>query len=480
MSQLAAVAQSDTRRSQMARQSVLPEAPPFWSRQVFGPSAVFTALAIGSGELIFWPGLSLPYGAGVLWIALIAVAIQYVMNIEIGRYSLATGESVVVGATRLWRGWGWILLVGTVLPWLWPGWARAGSQVLAGAFGIAEKPVSIISLVLCGLLLAAPKRVYSLVEGLQTFLLVFILLGVFGLFAIVLGNTNSAPSGGFWSAFFMGDGIGTLLGKSVGAKSADFFALLGGVVFAGAGGILNLGYGLMLCEKGFAMGTYAQPIVGIRHSLGLHAASDTRPEIETGPETMNRWRRWIRLSRQEHALLFVGGNSFTIVFLSLIFFSLLGRSTDAQGMAFLQTATQKLADNFGSGTSLLFVAVAYVILFTSEIGIIDVTSRLAAGIICSLVNLPKSTASVVYHAIVWTEIVFGIVLTLADPRQPYWFLVTSGILNTAVMAVYTALVAELNRKKLPAMLRPHRLSTAVLWAAAIVYGGFFVLTLTRL
>jgi hypothetical protein len=83
----------------------LPDPPPFWSRRVFGPSAVFTAMAVGSGELVFWPGLSLANSSGVLWLAILVVLLQYVMNVEIGRYSLATGESAVVGAVRLWRGW---------------------------------------------------------------------------------------------------------------------------------------------------------------------------------------------------------------------------------------------------------------------------------------------------------------------------------------------------------------------------------------
>src|SRR5215213_10202265 len=81
----------------------LGEPPPFWSRRIFGPSAVFAALAIGSGELVFWPGLSLSNGSGVLWIGLVAVLAQYILDTEIARYSLATGESAVVGATRAWK-----------------------------------------------------------------------------------------------------------------------------------------------------------------------------------------------------------------------------------------------------------------------------------------------------------------------------------------------------------------------------------------
>lgn len=458
--------------------SPLPKPPRLFSRKVIGPSAVFTALAIGSGELLFWPGLSLTYSAGVLWIALAAVAIQYVMNIEIGRYSLATGESVVVGATRLWGGWGWILLLGTVVPWLWPGWARAGSQLVSVVYGLPEKPISIISLIICGILLAVPKSVYKLVEWLQSALLVFILVGV--LVLCVLAVQSTASVGPFWSSFFQGEGVGSLLSRMFGARSNDFLALLSGIVFAGAGGILNLGYGLLLCEKQFGMGRFSRPVVGLRHSLGLESTEAVRPELDSSAETKSRWRRWMSLARREHLLLFVAGNTFTIIFISLIFFSLLGVQPGVQGMSFLQSAAGRFTETAGSGASFLFVAVGYAIFFTSELGIIDVTSRLAAGITHSTFKPRRLSASAIYHLFVWGEILIGIALTVFDPRQPFWFLVTTGVLNTLVMAIYAVLVLVLNRRTLPETARPVRAIDLFLGLAAAIYFAFFVLTFLRI
>ena len=458
--------------------AALPEPPHLFSRRVIGPSAVFTALAIGSGELLFWPSLSLPYGAGVLWIALVAVGIQYVMDIEIGRYSLATGESVVIGATRMWSGWGWILLLGTVVPWLWPGWARAGSQLISTVYGLPEKPISIASLILCGVLLAAPKSVYRLVERLQAVLLVFILVGVLVLSVLAVQHAGTVTP--FWSSLFRGEGVGSLLSRMFGARSSDFLALLGGFVFAGAGGILNLGYGLLLCEKQFGMGRYAKKVVGLRHSFGLGPADEARPKLDSSAETKRRWGHWMSLARREHLLLFVLGNTFTIIFISLIFFSLMGRQPGVQGMAFLQSAATRFTQAVGGGASLLFVAVGYIIFFTSELGIIDVTSRLAAGITHTTFKPRRLSASAVYHLFVWGEIVIGIALTLFDPRQPFWFLVTTGVLNTLVMAVYAVLVLILNRRTLPEIARPPRAMDLFLAMAAVIYFTFFVLTFWRI
>jgi hypothetical protein len=455
-----------------AAHPVLPEPPRVLSRSVLGPSAVFAALAIGSGELLFWPGLTLPYGAGVLWFALVAVGLQYVMNVEIGRYSLATGESVAVGATRLWSGWRWVLLAGAVVPWLWPGWARAGSQLITGAYGGSEKVLSAASLLLCGVLLALPARVYRLVERLQSVLLAFILLGVLALF--LLAARVGAPASGFWGEMARGEGVGGLLSTIGGARGTDFLTFIGGLVFAGAGGILNLGYGVLLCEKGFGMGRYARPIVGLRFSSGLSKADEGVPGLRESPAEVARWRRWIGLSYREHALLFAAPNVFTILFISLIFAMLLGGSENTTQMSFLHQGAARFGEALGPAASLLFVAVGFAIFFTSELGILDVTSRLAAGLLHARVKDRGISASALYHAFVWFEIVVGISLIMVDTRQPYWFLVTSAVLNVLVMAIYASLTVVLNRRVLPPFTRPHPVTSAVVGLSAAVYALVFV------
>src|SRR4029079_15705529 len=91
--------------------------------------------------------------------------------------------------------------------------------------------------------------------------------------------------------------------------------------------------------------------------------------------------------------LFVGGNSFTIVFISLTFFCLIGLQASGQSMAFLQKAATLFDEKGGSWMSGLFVGVGYIIFFTSELGIIDVTSRLAAGIVHTSFNPRRLSAS---------------------------------------------------------------------------------------
>ena len=79
----------------------LPEPLPL--RKIVGASVVLLATALGSGELIIWPYITTQVGIGLLWLAFVGFSMQYFLNMEIERYTLATGETAVVGFTRFWK-----------------------------------------------------------------------------------------------------------------------------------------------------------------------------------------------------------------------------------------------------------------------------------------------------------------------------------------------------------------------------------------
>ena len=61
--------------------------------KMIGPGVVMAGLAIGSGELIMWPWITSVVGAQLLWAAAIGIFLQLWINIEIGRWSIVTGET---------------------------------------------------------------------------------------------------------------------------------------------------------------------------------------------------------------------------------------------------------------------------------------------------------------------------------------------------------------------------------------------------
>lgn len=118
----------------------LPEAP-HW-RKLVGPSIILAGLALGSGEFVFWPYITYKSGFIFFWACMLGVVTQYFINLEIERWTLATGESAITGFCRMSRHWAWVLLIMNVVPWIWPGWATGASMLLSWTmFGADIKPL---------------------------------------------------------------------------------------------------------------------------------------------------------------------------------------------------------------------------------------------------------------------------------------------------------------------------------------------------
>ena len=70
-----------------------------------GASVIILATALGSGELILWPYITTQVGLALVWLSVVGISVQFFLNMEIERYTLATGETAVTGFSRLWVGW---------------------------------------------------------------------------------------------------------------------------------------------------------------------------------------------------------------------------------------------------------------------------------------------------------------------------------------------------------------------------------------
>src|SRR5690606_22964679 len=114
---------------------------PLPMRPVSGPRVLLLAGSVGSGEFVLWPYISTQTGRALVWLATIGILTQYFLNMEITRYTLATGETAVTGFTRLWKPWSGLFIIMAVIPWMWPGWATGSSTALTYAFGLSGEAV---------------------------------------------------------------------------------------------------------------------------------------------------------------------------------------------------------------------------------------------------------------------------------------------------------------------------------------------------
>src|SRR5215203_5540047 len=117
----------------------LPE--PARLRRLIGPSVILVGVGVASGEYILFPYIASQAGLAFLWAAFVGVAVQFFINMEIERYTLATGETALGSFQRLWKPWGAILAFGAILATMWPGWATAAATVGTFALGAGDPNV---------------------------------------------------------------------------------------------------------------------------------------------------------------------------------------------------------------------------------------------------------------------------------------------------------------------------------------------------
>ena len=85
----------------------LPDPPrPGWKLWVglIGPGIVLAGTSIGSGEWLFGPAVMAQYGAALLWLALLSILLQGFCNLTMMRYTVYSGEPIIVGGLRIWPG----------------------------------------------------------------------------------------------------------------------------------------------------------------------------------------------------------------------------------------------------------------------------------------------------------------------------------------------------------------------------------------
>ena len=142
----------------------MPEAPvSIW--RIVGPGIVGAGVGLASGEFILWPYISSQVGLVFLWGAFVGVTLQWFLNMEIERYTLATGETALTGFSRYWRHWGLFFAILIYFANLWPGWATSSATLMTFLFGGGDPvAIAIAILLLVGLSLTLAPVVYDLLE----------------------------------------------------------------------------------------------------------------------------------------------------------------------------------------------------------------------------------------------------------------------------------------------------------------------------
>ncbi len=460
--------------------------------QLIGPSMIALGMGLGAGEFLLWPNLIAVNGYGIWWLFWVGVLTQFVVIVEIERWTIATGESVFAGMARLDRPhvWPWFFLIATLASFLWPGWASQSAEFVAeivdSVTGVrfAWQPIALLMLAFIWVGLAVSKIVYNALERFE----IALVLGFFPLLAVALLAAGVVPA----DLLRLARGAASIGSAPRALLTGEQFpTLLLAVAYAGSGGTLLLAQSLWLRDKGFGMGAYQGRIAGIRGKN--EEVSGTGYVFDAHePLPLARFAAWFRVANRELLVTFVLLILVSVVITSLLVTSTLGTGrADLAGelgaMVTLQGETLRAVG--GVWLEVAFLLGGAFVLFSTQLGIVDTVTRITGTIFFERHGR---------HTRFWTlkkAFLFFLTVLVAgsmaiivaswkggaalDVLEPDFLVLIAGPFTITSMYAFAIVVGTMNYRRLPPALAPslwRRLG--LIWAAAL-WGWFTAEQLSR-
>jgi len=445
----------------------------FW--QLSGPGAIMIGLAIGSGEMVLWPWITAKFGTEMMWAAALGVFLQLFINIEVGRWAVATGESPFTGFARISKFWVLffisLLLVGAFLP----GMGRAvGTSVRILLFGEhgpgADWFWTALVIITALVILFGPKRIYSTVER-----------SVMSMVAVIIvGMLIVAVSVGTWA-----DVSGMLAGlANFGHIRLDeeftFHRFFGAFVFAGIGGLGNLFYAYYIRDKGIGMGKRIPMLLNpLREAQrGNSEVGYLYPDTESNAR---KFRDWFAFVVTDSVVFFWIANTLTMflfMFGALVVLYPAGivpeESSVIWDLAIILEGTMGITGRY------LFLIIGIAAFFSSVLAGMDGGVRLWVDLLHSNFEKPnRFAANRLYLAFALGLGTLGVIAT--------WFFETfdvtvldfffiGAMLGGFAMAGYVPMLLYMNLRYLPPSARPGAFNIVMMSVCAVTYLSFAVYT----
>jgi Mn2+/Fe2+ NRAMP family transporter len=411
-----------------------------------GPGMVLAASIVGSGELIATTTLGAQVGFVALWIILVSCAIKPVVQGELGRYTIATGQTGLEGFNRLpgprlgvnWLVWLWALTVTLTLLQVGGMYGGVG-QVL----NLLVPAVSVNAWVGVCLAITLAVLLGGGYERIERFAIVKV--GVFTLLtvcaAVVLMRTPDSAS--------MSDLASGLSFHLPPAGLATAMAVFG---ITGVGATELVMYPYWCIEKGYA-----------RH-VGPPDGS---------PAWTARARGWIRVMHLDITC------SLAIYTMATIAFYLLGAGVlHRLGVVPAATDTVQVlsgiyTQTLGGWALWVFYAGAVVTLYGTIFASTAAHSRVFADAVRIMGGYARDDSR---SRVRWRN--RFVVLLATTPAVFYWFIespvqmvVAGGIAQALLLPLLGLAAVYLRHTQLPAPIQPSAFTTIMLWVSASVMFG---------
>jgi hypothetical protein len=452
---------------------------------VVGPGVIVLGLSIGSGEFILGPAVFVRHGLSLLWVTSAAVVLQAIFNLEVMRYTLATGEPVFTGFMRtrpsstLWA------LFYTALYLLQFGWPAFAGTAAGAIFFLAEQRlpgpedasaiyyIGVGIFLACVAVLSVGRRIVRTLE-LLNWVLVATTLGSFLLLSLI-----------FVPASRWAEGIVALSGFDLARGTFNFFPagadlfLLGALVaYSGAGGVSNLVLSNWARDKGYGMGEragYISAAVGGDKVAVAHAGFT----FPSDRESMRRWRGWWRIVRVDQWVVFAAGAVLGMLLPAMLYVTFLPPGTDIQGLGISAALASSVGARSGAWLGGAIAFLGAWILFKTQLDNFEGMVRAITDILwtgsASVRRWQDGDVRRVYYTVMGVLVLWGVVaLGLA---QPIVLLKIGANVAGAAFIIASLHLLYINTRLLPEHVRPPMWRRASLVVMALFYGFFVMLSL---
>jgi hypothetical protein len=451
-----------------------------------GPGVIILGASIGSGEFLVGPAAFVKYGLTMFWIVGIAVYLQTVFNLELMRYTLATGEPAFTGFMRTRPHatfWAWFYAAFYFLQMGWPGWAgtAAGAIFFLSARRLADPAVDantvyllgVLLFMLCGLILLFGKRIERTLEKLNWIMIVCILggLGTLAVMFVPFSTWLGAIAG------FVGFDTTSRSFHFI-PSGADFFLLGAFAGFSGGGGVANITLSNWARDKGYGMGGtvgYIPAAVGGKKVSLAHTGATFKPDAES----MTRWKNWWRIVYVDQWGVYFTGAMLGMLLPALLYVTFVPAGSDIRGLGIAAALADAVAQQKGAIFGGVIALLGVWILFKAQLDILEGMTRAITDILWTGSSRIRAwrggDVRIVYYSVLGIIIVWGsIALRLSAPIR---LLQYSANIAGVVFIIAALHLLYVNTHLLPVELRPPLSRRIALVALALFYGFFVVLWL---
>src|SRR5699024_11847586 len=403
-----------------------------------------------------WPRLVLVFGADIRWMFLLGVTQHAIVLLEMSRYEMAIGESIFMGAPRVFKPLMWLFFVTAIVIYIWPGHLSAGANAFESLTGIPWQITAVACMLFVGTLFSMLKNIYDTVEKILGLLIGLLVVGTATVAALVgtWGDLSDTITGMF--------AFGYLPDKAL--SDAWFPIIVGSMAFAGPSGMQQMWNTLQLRDSGAAMGAHIPRVTGLVHAGEAETMPSRGFMFDTeDPEEMSKWKGWRKWMTFDAILLFWGITMFVTIAFTIL---ALAAARENPNVATVleggdqDAALQAMSDAFASAGSPvlggMFFAFIALIGLNATLGLFDSFSRGQADMSYYFVKGAKRfNMSQLYAYWLWGVIAFGIFIILFGPADgPTAILDVLAFLSTFAMGAYCVVLLLVNNTVLPKPIRP--------------------------